>query len=70
MTISELETISPASYFHDVRDQLKHHIHGIGSFEKLVRSRSYDTLDIKSVLLHEVLQHLDLPDLVAMKKNC
>ncbi|MEO6845995.1 MAG: hypothetical protein ABI254_01970, partial [Chthoniobacterales bacterium] len=36
---------------------------GIGSFAKLVRTRIYDSKEIKSVILHGMLRHFDLPDL-------
>ncbi|MEO8451376.1 MAG: hypothetical protein ABI647_16400, partial [Gemmatimonadota bacterium] len=32
---------------------------GIGSFAKLVRSRIYDAIEIKSVILHGMLRHFD-----------
>ncbi|MDD2707719.1 MAG: acetylxylan esterase [Verrucomicrobiae bacterium] len=36
---------------------------GIGSFAQLVRSRFYDSYDIKALLIHGLLRHFDLPDL-------
>jgi acetyl esterase/lipase len=36
---------------------------GIGSFAKLVKTRLYDSFDVKSLLLPGVLRHFDLPDL-------
>ncbi len=36
---------------------------GIGSYAAFVRSRHYASHDIKSILLHGILDHLDLPNL-------
>jgi hypothetical protein len=38
---------------------------GVGSFAKLVRARHYNSYDISSVIMPEILKHFDLDD--AMK---